>query len=407
MPSRSLNRFDFITVSLAIGILAIGLISVYSATYSNGLDLFYKQLGFAIFGIILMIAILYIPPRYISNFSIWFYIFTIILLVLVLFIGKRIGGNRSWFSLGGFGVQPSEFAKVATVLMLSSFLSSEEKERSIKDPFTFLKAIAIVLIPVVLIMRQPDMGTALVFFSFILPIFFWSGLSFYTLIAIISPMIIAALAFFKPEYFYIALGISFIIMLLFRKKLYLTILFTIINFLSGYSVGFLYNKLLPHQQTRIMSVINPSSDPLGTGYNVIQSKVAIGSGGFWGKGLLQGTQTQLKFIPEQWTDFIFCVIGEELGFIGASFLIGLFLILLLRFLSNASNTKNKFLGMACVGFASIILFHFVINVGMTIGIMPVIGIPLPLVSYGVSSLLSFMIMLGLSMNTYRNRNILY
>jgi rod shape determining protein RodA len=156
-----------------------------------------------------------------------------------------------------------------------------------------------------------------------------------------------------------------------------------------------------------MSVINPSSDPLGTGYNVIQSKVAIGSGGFWGKGLLQGTQTQLKFIPEQWTDFIFCVIGEEFGFIGAAFLIALFLALSLRFLGNASNTKNKFLGMACVGFASIILFHFVINVGMTIGIMPVIGIPLPMVSYGVSSLLSFMIMLGLSMNTYRNRNILY
>jgi rod shape determining protein RodA len=155
-----------------------------------------------------------------------------------------------------------------------------------------------------------------------------------------------------------------------------------------------------------MAVLNPASDPLGTGYNVIQSKVAIGSGGFWGKGLLQGTQTQLKFIPEQWTDFIFCVIGEELGFIGAFVLISLFLILIIRLLNNAYSSKNKFLGLSCIGFSSIILFHLVINVGMTIGIMPVIGIPLPMVSYGVSSMLAFMIMLGLSMNTYRNRNII-
>jgi rod shape determining protein RodA len=406
MSDKIFKKFDILTLIFAISIVTIGLVSIYSATFSNGPELFHKQLTFAIVGTVIMIAVSYIPPRFLANFSVLFYIICIILLISVLFIGKRIGGNRSWFSVAGFGIQPSEFAKVATVLMLSYFLNSEEKERSIKKPKTFLQAILIVLIPIGLIMKQPDMGTSLVFFSIILPMFLWSGLSFYALFAIVFPMILAILSFLNQEYFYIGLIISIVVLLLFRRKLYLTILFSALNLLSGYSVNYLYGKLQPHQQNRIMAVLNPSSDPLGTGYNVIQSKVAIGSGGFWGKGLLQGTQTQLKFIPEQWTDFIFCVIGEELGFIGAAILILFFLFLLMKLFFNAYESKNKFLSTACIGFSSIIFFHLIINTGMTIGIMPVIGIPLPMVSYGVSSLLSFLIMLGLSMNTYRNRNIL-
>jgi len=405
MSEKFFNKFDLTIIILMISIIAIGLTAVYSATYSNGLELFHKQLTFAIVGFVIMIIVSYIPPKYISNFSFWFYVASIVLLILVLFIGKRIGGNRSWFSVGGFGIQPSEFAKVATVLMLSRFFTNEDKEISIKDPVNFIKACVIVIIPIVLIMRQPDMGTSLVFFSLILPVFMWAGMSFYALVVIILPLIIASVSFLKYEYFYFAVGLSIIILLLFRKKFYLTLLFSILNFISGYSVNFLYSKLQPHQQDRILAVINPSSDPLGTGYNVIQSKVAIGSGGIWGKGLLKGTQTQLKFIPEQWTDFIFCVIGEEMGFIVSSVLILLFLALILKLVNNAYSSKNNFLSLACIGFASIFLFHLIINTGMTLGIMPVIGIPLPLVSYGVSSLLSFMIMLGIGMNTYRNRNI--
>jgi rod shape determining protein RodA len=406
LSEKIFKKFDILTLIFTISIVTIGLISVYSATFSNGLELFHKQLTFAIIGIVVMVAISYIPPRYIAKFSIGFYLGCVVLLILVLLVGKRIGGNRSWFSFAGFGIQPSEFAKVATVLMLSNFLNSDNKERSIKDPKTFLLAILIVIVPIGLIMRQPDMGTSLVFFSIILPMFLWSGLSFYALFVIISPVALAIIAFLNLEYFYIGLVISVIILLLFRRKFYLTILFSSINLLSGYSVNYLYSKLQPHQQNRIMAVMNPSSDPLGTGYNVIQSKVAIGSGGFWGKGLLHGTQTQLKFIPEQWTDFIFCVIGEELGFIGAAVLIMFFLFLLFKLIINAYESKNKFMSTVCIGFTSIIFFHFVINIGMTVGIMPVIGIPLPMVSYGVSSLLSFLIMIGLSMNTYRNRNIL-
>jgi rod shape determining protein RodA len=154
-----------------------------------------------------------------------------------------------------------------------------------------------------------------------------------------------------------------------------------------------------------MTVFDPTADPLGSGYNVIQSKVAIGSGGLFGKGYLQGTQTQLKFIPEQWTDFIFCMIGEEFGFIGASLLVILYILLIIQFINNAYISKNKFLGLSCIGISSVLLFHLVVSVGMSVGIMPIIGIPLPLVSYGVSSLLSFMIMIGIGMNTYKNRKI--
>jgi rod shape determining protein RodA len=152
-------------------------------------------------------------------------------------------------------------------------------------------------------------------------------------------------------------------------------------------------------------MINPLSDPLGTGYNLIQAKVAIGSGGFFGKGFLQGTQTQLKFIPEQWTDFIFCVVGEEFGFIGSVILVLLFCLLIIKIINNAFNSRNNFLANSCIGFASILFFHLIVNVGMTMGIMPVIGIPLPLVSYGISSMFSFLIMIGICMNTYRYKNL--
>jgi rod shape determining protein RodA len=179
----------------------------------------------------------------------------------------------------------------------------------------------------------------------------------------------------------------------------------LINVGAGISVDKLFTKLQPYQQNRIMALFDPTSDPLGSGYNVIQAKVAIGSGGLTGKGFLQGTQTQLKFIPEQWTDFIYCMIGEEFGFMGAAVLIILYIILILQLINNAYISKNKFLSISCIGIASILLFHLVVNVGMTIGIMPVVGIPLPLVSYGVSSLLSFMIMIGIGMSTYRNRKI--
>ncbi|MBK9333196.1 MAG: rod shape-determining protein RodA [Ignavibacteria bacterium] len=405
MNKGILERVDLLLIIVTLAVIVSGLIAIFSATYTSGTDYFTKQLIFAIAGIVMMIFISYIPPRHIAKASYILYFISLILLVLVLFFGKKISGSKSWFSIGSFGIQPSEFAKIATVLALANFLSkSEEGFRNINRIPDFLKACAIVLIPVALIMRQPDMGTSLVFVSMILPVLFWVGLSPFALFCILSPVIAVIGAFLGVNYFIGSLVLIGIILLIFKRNVFLSAGALVLNIIIGYSVDILYNKLMPYQQARIKAVFNPETDPLGSGYNVIQSKVAIGSGGLTGKGFLQGTQTQLKFIPEQWTDFIYCMIGEEFGFIGSVTILILYMIIILKLVSNANVTKNNFLSAACIGFASIILFHLVINVGMTIGIMPVIGIPLPMMSYGISSLISFLVMIGIGMSAYRYRN---
>jgi len=402
------NIFERIDVLILIVVLALvgsGLIAIFSATYTSGTDYFSRQLTFAIFGLVIMIGISFVPPRIIARASYIFYVVSLLLLVLVLIFGKKISGSKSWFSMGGFGIQPSEFAKIATILTLANFLStSEDGFKNVNKPLVFLKAIAIVFFPVVLIMRQPDMGTSLVFLSMILPILFWVGMSPYVLFIIISPVIIVLGAFFGMTYLIAAIVIVGLILLLFKKNILVTVALVLINVAIGFSFDSLYHKLQPYQQNRIKAVFDPTTDPLGSGYNVIQSKVAIGSGGMFGKGFLQGTQTQLKFIPEQWTDFIYCMIGEEFGFVGCVIILLLYMLIIFQLVNNSYLSKNKFLSIACIGFSSIIFFHLVVNVGMTIGIMPVIGIPLPMMSYGISSLLSFLIMMGIGMSAYRYRN---
>ncbi|MBS1518761.1 MAG: rod shape-determining protein RodA [Bacteroidetes bacterium] len=405
MNSKFFERLDFFLIIVTVCVLTCGLIAIFSATYTSGSDYFTKQLIFAITGLVLMMLISYIPPRHIAKASYLLYFLSLILLLLVLFFGKKISGSKSWFSIGSFGIQPSEFAKIATILALANFLSkADDGFRNINRLPDFLKACAIVLIPVGLIMRQPDMGTSLVFISMLLPIMFWVGLSPFALFCILSPVLAIAGAFLGMNYFIGSLVLIGLILLLFKRNIILSAGALLLNFIIGFSVDTLYSKLMPYQQARIKAVFDPSTDPLGSGYNVIQSKVAIGSGGLTGKGFLQGTQTQLKFIPEQWTDFIYCMIGEEFGFIGSVLILILYMAIIFKLVSNANITKNNFLSVACIGFASIILFHLVINVGMTIGIMPVIGIPLPMMSYGISSLISFLVMIGIGMSAYRYRN---
>jgi len=396
---------DFLLLSVTLVLLTAGLLAIFSATYSGGTDYFSKQLTFALLGVVLMLFVSYIPPRIISKFSYIIYGISLVLLVLVLIFGKKISGSRSWFSIGGFGIQPSEFAKIATILALANYLSRiEDGYKDVNRLMIFLKSCLFVICPVILIMRQPDMGTTLIFLSMILPILFWVGLSPYILFVIISPVIVVVGAFFGMTYFVAALVIVALILLFFKRNIFLTAGILAANFAIGFSVDTLYHKLQPYQQNRIKAVFDPATDPLGSGYNVIQSKVAIGSGGLFGKGFLQGTQTQLKFIPEQWTDFIYCMIGEEFGFVGSVLILLLYILLIFQLVNNAYMTKNRFLSVCCIGFASIFLFHLIINVGMTIGVMPVIGIPLPLMSYGISSLMSFLVMIGIGMSAYRYRN---
>jgi rod shape determining protein RodA len=237
----------------------------------------------------------------------------------------------------------------------------------------------------------------------IIPVLYWAGMPNYILVLIIAPVIAAVSSFLGMIYFIIALIVTIGVLVIMKKNLIIISIIITLSVAAGFSTSFIYNKLQPYQQKRIMAVFSPETDALGSGWNVIQSKVAIGSGGFWGKGFLQGTQTQLKFIPEQWTDFIFCMVGEEFGFIGSISVVLLFLILIVQTVHIAWICKNRYLSILCIGFAAIFIFHIIINLGMTMGVMPVIGIPLPFMSYGVSFLTANMIMIGLIMNAYKNR----
>lgn len=407
MEKRIFERFDITLFLSVVALIVIGIFAIFSATQSNPVtaDYYIKQMTFAIIGLVMVVVVSFVPPRYISSISYYLYGFSLVLLVLVLIFGKTINGNKSWFYIAGFGIQPSEFAKVATVLAIANFFYKGDEDNPKIHPFDILKALMFVLIPAVLVKLENDTGTTLVMLSFFIPMFFWAGVSPFLLYAVITPVFAVVLAFIN-FYFFVAYCIVILISLFFFKKHWIQSLIVIVlNIISGLSVSYLFSKLQPYQQNRIKAVFDPSSDPLGSGYNVIQSKVAIGSGGLWGKGYMQGSQTQLRFIPEQWTDFIFCMVGEEFGFFGTMVILILFIIVIFRMLNNAYYSKNRFLSLACLGFGSIFFFHMFINIGMTIGITPVIGIPLPLVSNGVSSLLSFLLMVGIAMNTYRHKDI--
>jgi rod shape determining protein RodA len=264
-------------------------------------------------------------------------------------------------------------------------------------------ALAVGFIPVVLILMEPDMGTALVFIVLILTMIFWKGISLFGLFVVLSPGFVAISSLFGTYYLFGALIIVLAALFFFKKDIFFSGSIMALNIGAGFFTDYVYKALSPHQQRRIQSFIDPSADPLGAGYNAIQAKVAIGSGGLFGKGFLHGNQTQLQFIPEQWTDFIFCVVGEEFGFFGAIIVMILFLIIFLRIFRVASIAKDEFLSLTLIGILSVFIIHFIINIGMTTGIMPVIGIPLPFVSYGGSSLLVNMFMLGIVGNIYRTR----
>lgn len=405
MQAKVFERFNFVVFISAFALITFGLVAIYSATYGNEQvsGNFTKQLISACVGVIIVLAIMYTPPKYLAMSGYLFYVIVLILLIAVLFLGKKIKGQTSWFSVAGFGVQPSEFAKVATVMALAYFLSNKRQDADVTNPRDFFFAVGICLVPVALIMLQPDMGTTLVFLFLLLPVLYWAGMPNYIMFFIISPALTAICAFLGTWYFVAAVLFIIAMMFLFKRNILLSVIIVCISIASGLSVNFAYSKLQPYQQKRIISMFDPESDPLGAGYNVIQSKIAIGSGGLTGKGFLQGTQTQLKYIPEQWTDFIFCMVGEEFGFVGSIAVVLLFLILIWQTIHIAYICKNQFLSICCIGFATIFSFHILINLGMIMGIMPVIGIPLPFMSYGVSFLLSNLIMLGIILNAYRNR----
>lgn len=394
--------FDFKTAAITFALVFIGIISVYSATYdAKASEIFQKQVFWAIAGTLAFGIITLLPFRFLQFISYPSYFLSVGMLLSVLIMGKTVSGSTSWFNLGAFRLQPSEFTKITTVLALAQYLSRVDVSlQKFKDLAT---AAGIVMLPVVLIMLQPDTGTAFIYMGMFFPLLYWGGASKFTLLSIISPIIAAVCALFGTTFFLVAVCVLGVLLYLTHEHRIAAAIVFSTTVLVGISVQFIYDGLKPYQQKRIATFLDPNADPLGAGYNILQSKVAIGSGGFFGKGYLHGTQTQLNFIPEQWTDFIFCVPGEEFGFLGSATVLLLSLGLLVRGVSLASTVKNKFGSFASIGICGIFATHMFLNVGMSLGLMPVIGVPLPFLSYGGSALLANMCMVGILMNLYAHR----
>ena len=400
---RIKDKFDFGLLFPVIILFIAGLAAIYSSTVNNpaAQGNFQKQLVWGLIALIIFFVTYSLPTKSFKVAAVPGYLLSLLLLIVVLVIGKKISGSRSWISIGFLGFQPSELAKITTIFAMALFLSkSNINIDSFKD---LLFTLSIGLFPVMLILLEPDMGTALVFVGMIITIIFWKGISSFGLFVVLSPVFVAMASLFGMAYFLASLALIVVVLFTFKKNIFFSGSIFALNLAAGFFTDYVYKALSPHQQKRILAFIDPMSDPLGSGYNSIQAKVAIGSGGLTGKGFLSGHQTQLQFIPEQWTDFVYCVIGEEFGFIGSIIILGLFFYLFTRILKIAYSSKDEFLSLVAIGILSVYFVHFIVNLGMVVGIMPVIGIPLPFVSYGGSSLLVNMFMLGIVANIYRTR----
>jgi rod shape determining protein RodA len=402
------RNLDWLTVLLYAACVTWGLFSVYAAIYNpeNPTKLFDlsnsagKQLMFISSSMLLIIAILVIDHRFWETFGEVIYWLSIIALVAVLFLGANVRGSHSWFKLGGFSLQPAEFAKIGTSLMLSRYLSHNNVNLSkFKD---MLWVAAIVLLPAALILVSHEMGVMLVFASFMF-VLYREGLPPIYPVVFLSAIVLFVLTLFFPKLYIIgglvAVGLlvyRFIIPYYERNLRSFWQVAGVVGLMTLYvgSTDFIFNNLLEkHQKMRILVLIDPYADPRKAGWNVIQSKIAIGTGRLWGKGFLGGTQTKFDFVPEQHSDFIFCTIGEEHGFMGGLLLVCLLIGLTVRIVTLAERQRTRFARVYGYCLAGVLFFHFLVNLGMTIGFMPVIGIPLPFFSYGGSSLWGFTIFL--------------
>lgn len=462
------SNIDWFTIGIYFLLVALGWFNIYSAVYNEDQhDVFSftsrygRQLIWIAASLVIILITLVLDSKFYAAFSFPIYTVVILLLIAVLMFGVRVNGAQSWFVIGPIRIQPAEFAKFATSLALAKYLSQYNfKPEKIKSLLTFS---LIAFLPSVLILMQNDTGSALVFIIFFL-VYFREGMpAVYLLVGflavalfilsllysipvvIIILEVIALLAFYMlrrnlkwtfnaalligilniivwqvsiryfpdlsltyPFLLAMAIAVVWYLIKIYKHKLkesYLIIGILFASLAFTYSVDYVFDNILDgHQQRRINNLLGIESDPYGAGYNVNQSKIAIGSGGAYGKGFLQGTQTKFKFVPEQSTDFIFCTVGEEWGFLGTSLVLLLFLLLMLRLIFLAERQKSRYSRVFGYSVACIIFFHVAINVGMTIGLAPVIGIPLPFFSYGGSSLWGFTFLLFIFLKLDSNRN---
>lgn len=413
--NRSLYRMDWLTLMIYLLLVGFGLVNIYSATFKGEATSLFnvsepigKQMLFFILSLISGTVLLFTQPKFFERFSSLLYALTILLLLGLFVFGSERSGARSWYGFGGISLQPSEFAKIAVALAVAKLLT--EIQINIKTFRSQLQIFFVIGLPMVLILLQPDAGSALIFVAFLFVllreglsfIYFnvFSGLILFFILTLIAPL----------PFVYISIFTAIIILYFFSKKLnkkasfWPYLLSIVLSCGYVYSVDYIFYEVFEQRhRDRFNIVLGKEVDTQGIGYNLNQSKIAIGSGGWNGKGFLQGTQTKGGFVPEQHTDYIFSTVGEEWGFVGSAALVLVFCILILRILARAEIQKNKFSRVYAYGVASILFLHFFINIGMSIGIVPTIGIPLPFISKGGSSLLAFSCMIAIYLNLDANR----
>lgn len=449
-----LGRLDWATVMLWLVMMIMGWLNIYAAVYNEQHTSIFditqrygKQLMWIVAALVLAVLVMVTDNKLWFFFAWFIYGFFLFLLLMVLIAGKEINGARAWFEIGPFSLQPSEFGKFATALALASYLNSQRQASGFR---VMASATAIIMAPVLLIALQPDMGSVITYFAFFI-VLYREGMSIYVFISAVLAVVLflltlmlgvvpvaagliilailvlaftsgSSLTFKAVGVMVVAGGMAFLmghylldldtagiilatvviagiiyLWFIYRLKLKMPAViyaFLITGILYLFTVDYAFHDILkPHQQTRINIMLGMEADPFGEGYNLNQSLISIGSGGFLGKGYLNGTQTKFKFVPEQSTDFIFCTVGEEWGFLGSVVVIGLFVWLLLRLLMLAERQRTTFIRAYGYGVFGLFFVHFFVNIGMTIGVMPVIGIPLPFFSYGGSSLWGFTLLL--------------
>jgi rod shape determining protein RodA len=363
---------------------------------------FYRQAFWMMIGFAALIVASRVPLRYLDNVAMPLFLFSVLLLALILLIGPRIGGARRWLVLGPIHLQPSEIAKVTFILVTANILgrSVEEGRGQMAAMGTFL----VMAVPMTLVLREPDLGTSLVFLAVWVGMVFWYGFPGILLLGAGSAVVSAVIMFYSesvakqawPWGLYILLIL--VVLYFVRLGILSRVLLLAVNVGFGIGIPFFWDKLKGYQQERILTFFDPSRDAFGSGYQAIQSKVAIGSGGLFGTHYLKGTQKGLSFLPERHTDFIFSVVGEELGFLGATALLGLFLVIIMRGIDHAATARRPFGRFVAVGVVTYFTFHVVVNVAITTGLLPVTGLPLPLISYGGSNLVISSLLLGLLLN---------
>ena len=383
-------------------LLLLGLFSLLSiATLQNQAppNAFSKQLFFLIPSFIMLFVMSVLSKRLIHKYIYVFYVL-VVFAVLLPFFGDKVSGTYRWINFGlPFDIQPSEIAKWIIVLVLARYLSDHNLQMTHFSSNLFPLLIA--LIPTIIVLNQPDLGTAFVMMSSVLPMLYWIGARPFHLFMIVAPLLSILLAFNVSVFYFWAFFLAIVIFLSKPKLIYgLGLYFG--NIFLGLIFPLVWNSLRPYQQNRVLTYINPEIDPLGAGYHIIQSKTALGSGGLFGKGWGQGTQTHLKFLPVQESDFIVSAIGEELGFIFLLLMILLFFFFIYKILRLAINASDRFSGLILIGLASIFMAHIFINSAMASGLMPVKGLPLPFISYGGSFLVSSFMMIGMILNFGRD-----